>query len=393
MKTVLLRGAGSVGLFDPMAPRAKAVLNPPSRQAKLGRLPGKPAAHAPRLAEFLPAGGAWVPPEIVDWSPKALESIGRDFGNRDWGNCVIAGKAHALGVWTGNDSDSGGEVVATDDECVREYHRVCGPGDPGCYIGAVLDEMVRNGLTLGGQKRKLDGYVAVDAGNPSMVKAAIALFGSLCIGLEYLQAWQSSNVWANVNSPSLGGHDISAVSYDPRGVVVMSWGARYLIPWDTMGNSRIVQECYAMASPNWYNGDRVAPSGLDVPGLRAAFAALAGGHLPDVPVPPVPPVPPRPAYNLSLTGTIDGNGAVCITGQAAPPVPAPPPDAWTWEARTAVELAMMRAVLFARMDIETRVEGKTLTVPRGKLTPEQWAMIFQALAALASAFATIFGPH
>ena len=91
-------------------------------------------------------------PEIVDWSAKAMASISRMYLNDRLGICVFASAAHQAGLWTANDMDSGGIVLADDDELRSQYRSVCGPFDSGCDIGNVLKYTRDEGLTAGGKK-------------------------------------------------------------------------------------------------------------------------------------------------------------------------------------------------------------------------------------------------
>ncbi len=124
-------------------------------------------------------------PEKLDYYSKAGTSINRMYLNDTYGCCVISDHAHQLGVWSANDSDSGGVVLANDSEIRQQYFGVCGPNDQGCYIPNVLDHIVANGFTAGGKTYGLDGYVSVDWANQDLVKAAMYLFGSLKIGFLY----------------------------------------------------------------------------------------------------------------------------------------------------------------------------------------------------------------
>lgn len=305
--------------------------------------------HAVKLGRIIPAvmpkcvrfGDYFAPshdfytrmlPASIDYSVKAQRSLRTMLGNDRWGNCVIVGKLHQAGLWTGNDSDSGGEVMPTENEAVTQYKAICGPGDRGCYIASVLDHQTRHGLIAGGKLHKLDGYVSVEAGNTDLVKAAIFLFGSVTLGINVPRDWMNvgdGGIWDLSGESSVGGHDVAAVGYDGRGVQVSTWGGFRTITWNAMRTNRIVDECYASLAPSWYNADSLMPAGVNVTALRTALAALAAGEDPIVPDPvdPVDPVDPGPvpswipafAVDLAVKPSTDDYGAGWkITGTIGP---------------------------------------------------------------------------
>lgn len=265
----------------------------------LGRIRAKARPPALRFSSFfdeLRATGK--APDSVDYYTKAAQSIARMLGNDRLGDCVIASLLHRLGVYTANDPDSGGIVVATDQEAVSQYRDFCGPGDRGCNIADVLDIARSAGYVAAGKRYKIDAYVSIDWTRKELVKAAIDLFGALCLGINLPSAWTQNSIWDVTNTAIVGGHDVPAVGYgdgvtvlasNKDGVVIASWGRLYLITWPAFTSTRWIEECYAILSPNWYNNDRLSPGGVDVEALKADLAKLAGGVIPDVPDPNNPP--------------------------------------------------------------------------------------------------------
>ena len=276
------------------------------RMVKLGRIRPKSLPACLRLESYLGFGkAAPTPPTRVDYAAKAKDSLKRMYLNDQYGDCVIAGKAHQVGLWTGN--DLGVAALATDDEVYREYQTICGPGDNGCVITDVLDVMRSRGLNLGGQAHKIDGYVAVDCRNVLEVQIAILLFGSLTLGINLPSAWTCTDCdWNVTNTRIVGGHDVCTVGYDERGVQVSTWGGIVTILWAAFTSPVWIEECYASLSPDWYNDDRLAPNGVNVETLKGDLAKLAYGELPPLPTEPPPPGPPSP-----------------------PPPPPPPPSTFT----------------------------------------------------------------
>lgn len=223
------------------------------------------------------------PPESVDYAAKAQASIARMYLNDREGDCVIAGKAHNVGVWTGN--DAGTPALVADATIHRTYQSWCGPGDHGCVITEVLDRFQRDGFPMDDGPHKIDGYAHVDHTNKVEVQVALYLFGALTLGVNLPQAWaDGKDVWDVTDSPIVGGHDVSAVGYNPTGVVIATWGGLRTITWAAFASKKWIEECWAMLSPDWYGSDKRPPvPGADLATLQADLKALAEGRTPTVP--------------------------------------------------------------------------------------------------------------
>ncbi len=280
-----------------------ALISADGQTRHLGRIRPKSRPQVLAFAHYFDASLLTTPPPaVVDYSAKAMASLSRMYRNDVEGDCVIAGKLHQLGLWSGNDADSGGIVLATDAEAHAQYVGICGPGDRGCSITAVLNYQKANGLVAGGKAYKIDGYVSVDWRNKLEVQVALYLFGSLSFGVNLPQAWADSpegGLWDVTNTQIVGGHDVSAVGYNATGVVIATWGGLRTITWAAMASSRWLEECYAVLAPLWYGSDKVAPCGVNAAKLAADLQLLGGGTIPPIdpepiPVPPVPPTPPVP---------------------------------------------------------------------------------------------------
>ncbi|HEY3787744.1 MAG TPA: hypothetical protein VGL71_02765, partial [Urbifossiella sp.] len=261
------------------------------------------------------AEGSVPPPDAIDYGKNAEKSIARMYLNDTYGDCVIAGKAHELGVWSGNELGAANTVLATDEEIYRQYQAICGPGDDGCVITDVLDAMKERGFVAGGKAYTIDGYVAVDWTNALEVRVALYLFGTLTLGINLPEAWTEGgdgSTWDETDTNIVGGHDVTAFGYDADGVWIATWGGKRLITWAAFTSTEWLDECYAQLAPLWYANKQLAPCGVDVATLKADLAKLSGGTIPPIePTPSVPslpaPVPPlSPGYSgtATLSGTI-----------------------------------------------------------------------------------------
>jgi hypothetical protein len=245
-------------------------------------------------------------PAATDYAAKAKAALAQMYKNDELGCCVISGKFHALGVWSGN--KAGTPIIATDAEVVAAYHGICGPGDNGCVIEDVLDHWQNAGITMGGKVHKIDGYVGVDPSNPTQIKTAVVLFTSLALALNLPAAWEGGNdgdIWdipRGLGARVVGGHDVEAVDYNETGVVVSTWGSTRTITWRAMA-SRYVTQALASKSPDWYGDDGMAPCGVNAAALDAALAAFKAGQVP--PIDPTPVPTPPPGVTLTLDSLIE----------------------------------------------------------------------------------------
>lgn len=267
------------------------------RTVRLGRIRPVALPQVLRFASYFDAALATPPPATVDYASKASASLRRMYQNDRYGCCVISGKMHQLGVWSANDTDSGGEVQATDQEVVQQYQTICGPGDRGCVITSVLDVMRSRGMQAGGKRYTIDGYVSIDNTNKLEVQVAIYLFGSLTLGINLPNAWANSpdgGTWDVTNTGIVGGHDVCTVGYNAQGVQISTWGGLRTITWAAFTSRRWIDETYAQLAPLWYNSDRIAPCGFNATKLLADLQKLGGGVMPDLdpPTPPPGPTPP-----------------------------------------------------------------------------------------------------
>lgn len=283
---------------------------------RLGCKPPRPRKPPLRLGTYFdPARMAAAPPVSTNRRAKAAASLARMYLNDQYGDCVIAGKAHALGLWSANDAAA--VVLATDSEIYDQYQSICGPGDNGCYITDVLDVMKAKGFKAGGKLYKIDGYVAVDWRNKLAVQVAQYVFGATTIGIDLPQAWTSAAVWDVTNTPIVGGHDVTPIDYDDQGVYVSSWGRVYLMTWAAFTSTRWVSEYYALLAPLWYGDDKLAPNGIDVAALKSDLTALGNGQVPDVGPPVTTTTTPRPDPGTTTTTPAPGASARYSAAQGA----------------------------------------------------------------------------
>ena len=238
-------------------------------------------------------------PTSVDYSAKAQNSLSNIYGNDVLGCCVISMCDHLVGVETGNADN---EKVATLDQVIADYSAIGGynPNDPttdnGCDEQTAFSYYQQNGFFDG---TKLAGYVAVDATNKELVKAAIYWFENVCVGFEIPDSGvspipASGQVWNLTGAPNpSNGHAVMVVGYDDSYVYVATWGMILKVTWDAFAMYMVPAaggECYALLTPDELaSGQEECPNGIAWASLQADFAALG-----QAPSPPAPPPPPDP---------------------------------------------------------------------------------------------------
>lgn len=266
-----------------------------------GKLPAQPARPHLRLTAVLATLAA--PPASCDWQSDSI--TWPMYGNDQWGDCTCAAVGHIVNQLTFY--GSGTEVQPTDADVLGMYSRVTGfdpkrpSTDQGAYCQDVLADWRKNGIA----GHKITAYAAVDVGNLTEVKQAIALFGTVYIGLNVPQsamdAFNAGKVWDVVKrSPSLGGHCVPVGAYDTATKLIsgVTWGSEFQMTesfWKAnVDEAWVVLDADGLNRAGSYFAG--APSFYD---LGVQFAALTGDPNPipqPAPVPvPVPSPPPSPA--------------------------------------------------------------------------------------------------
>lgn len=268
---------------------------PNGKTVRLGRIRPQVLPPSLKLGNYLDP--TITPPASIDYTPAAKAALARMYLNDEYGDCVIAAKFHAIGIWTGN--ETGTPIQGTDAEVKKAYVSFCGPGDNGCNMAAVNDILKTKGVVVNGVVHKIENYVSVDNTNKIEVQVAIDLFGGLDVGVDLPNAWANSeDVWDVTSTRIVGGHCIYAVGYNATGVVVATWGGLRTITWAAFLSKRWVNECYAILAPDWFSSGKT-PAGIDANRLRDDFSKLSSGIVPPLdpdpnPSPIVPPIPPVP---------------------------------------------------------------------------------------------------
>jgi hypothetical protein len=166
--------------------------------------------------------------------------------------------------------------------------------------GVDMQTMCEALTTVGIGGVKALAFAKVDHTNLDEVKAAVAIFGGLLLGvnLETAQQTQTDNgVWDVQQSPEWGGHEILAGAYravsSGADVTVITWAQTVGLTdrfWEQQ-----VEEAWVVVWPE-HLGHVAFLEGVDQAALAADYTALTGRPFPVQPSPqPVPGPAPVPA--------------------------------------------------------------------------------------------------
>ena len=237
---------------------------------KLGKKARRFDRRTLRLARYLT-------PSLPPPPPKVTNSQGvADWGmmlNDRFGDCTIAGVAHAIQVWT---LSAGNEITAPDATVLQYYEKWDGydPNTPDSDHGGVELDVLNQWRKDGFCGHKLQAYADTDPQDTLHVRQAIALFGGLYIGLLLPVSAQSQDVWdvdtSSKGQPgSWGGHCVFVPDYDADGLTCITWGQLKKMTWGFWGT--YCDEAHALLSPEWQ-----PPKGFDMAALETDLEQVTG---------------------------------------------------------------------------------------------------------------------
>jgi hypothetical protein len=263
----------------------KPVYNHP--KFKLGKRAPRLDPRTFKLSKYLPKA---IPPAPI--ADGYLTKVGTwpMYLNDTLGDCAIASAAHIIQqevIYAGTGTPITNADVLLGYEKVGNYV----PGEPTTDNGCDLLTALNYWRSTGYGGHKIAAYVSVDYTNPLEVQQAIAIFGSVYLGVQLpLSAQNPTQTGANpcwsVPSTGLagdgspggwGGHAIPALGFsaDPKGypgLEVISWGQVYDMTWNFL--AAYGDEAYAVASPDWVEKNGRSPSGFLWNDLLADLEAL-----------------------------------------------------------------------------------------------------------------------
>jgi hypothetical protein len=207
------------------------------------------------------------------------------YGNDSLGDCTCAAIYHAFQVWSFNGQgtiDSEPEANAT-----LLYEQACGyvPGKADTDCGGneqdVLSYVMLSGAPAGAggaSRRKITAFVEIDPRNFADVKLSIFSGGLVYLGFDVpsYMPQTAGSTWdaqpSTANYSDVGGHAVIAAGYTADGLIIISWGAKYLMTWAFW--SEFVDEAYLIAYADWFRSTSLSPPGGTLDELEQQMIAL-----------------------------------------------------------------------------------------------------------------------
>ena len=261
---------------------------------KLGR--NRPIARGPRLSlrNYL-MRGVPEPPANADYSKKATSALSQLYLNNQLGDCVIAGMAHLVGVFTGN--AGGPPAVYNNNEIISLYSAIGGyvPGHPntdrGCDEQPALNYWQQHGAATPSGAHEIAGWISVNGADKIEYRTALWLFENLYFGLELPNAWinpfpSAPGFTWNVAGPPVptNGHCVVGVGYTQKGVTICTWGMLGLMTDAAIAKYATTVgagELYTVVShDSLEKATQRAPTGFDWSQLVADFDSMGGNVSP-----------------------------------------------------------------------------------------------------------------
>ena len=265
------------------------------------RLGRRPPTNAPalRLANFL----APVPLHPLEISRLDTVTDWDIRGNDKYGDCgpvsVANSRALTTRVLTGIESYPDLNAI------LDLYRRSGNPNFPSDDNGVVMQDMLNEVHKNGIDGFRCIAYARVDLSDIDELRAAIAIFGTVLLGVNLDVAQQNQMVWDEVGpSYPWGGHAVMAADYTSQAsgadIGFISWGEAMALTdafyWKQL------EEAWIVIWPEHFSSKSFMED-IDVNELALAYHALTGRVLP-VPITPAPtppvPKPPKPVPDSAM---------------------------------------------------------------------------------------------
>jgi hypothetical protein len=266
-----------------------------------GRRHAQPARPQLRLRDYLTTALP-TPPASVDWQSRVTSWP--MYLNDRLGCCTCAAVGHMIQAET---TYGQGSTVTVSDQDVLAAYEAAGhynPADPGTDQGAYIQDVLGYWSKTGMAGHKILAYASVDVANPTEIRQAIDLFGSVDIGFNFpasaMDQFNAGQPWDVVKGSQIeGGHCVPVGAYATDGTLsCVTWGAVQKMTaafWKAY-----VDEAWVVIAPDWISAKGVDPQGLNLYQLGQDYSALTGRPNP-IPAPPQPTPTPTPSPTPSPT--------------------------------------------------------------------------------------------
>jgi hypothetical protein len=169
-----------------------------------------------------------IPPAAMDWQDDRI--VWPMYGNDQVGDCTCAGVGHLVNQLTYY--GSGSEVQPTDSSVLGMYSAITGydPTKPASDTGAYCQDVLAYWRKTGLEGHKITAYASLDVSNLTEIKQAIALFGTVYVGLSFpdsaMTQFDNDQPWDVVRGAKVeGGHCVIVGAYGSGKLGLVTWGA------------------------------------------------------------------------------------------------------------------------------------------------------------------------
>lgn len=244
---------------------------------KLGKAPAKRDARNFRFAALLRAAPA-IPKEY-DFDVKHHGIPTPMFGNDDYGDCVIAGRAHQTLRF--EDIEQNKIIAISDSDVLNEYFAETGGPDAGLVVLDSLKTWRKKGWLIGKKRYYIKAFSEIAPRTPTATRQAVFLDVGVGLGLWLPKSAQAQTragkPWDVVSGPaakpgSWGGHYVFVPGYTKLGPVCVTWGRKQQMTWAFY--AKYCDEAYAIFDAT--NSAKLRRA-IDVKKLGAMLTQLKAG--------------------------------------------------------------------------------------------------------------------
>jgi hypothetical protein len=173
------------------------------------------------------------------------------FGNDQYGDCVMAGRAHQTLRF--EKAEQNKLIAITDNDVLHEYFSESGGTDSGLVVLDSLKEWRTTGWIAAKKRYTIKAFAQIDQGKRSEVKRAV--FMDIGVGLGFtlpdaaLTQFYAGKPWAVVSGQPgqpnpKNGHYVYVPGYTKSGPVCVTWGRKQQMSWAFL--AKYCDEAYAI---------------------------------------------------------------------------------------------------------------------------------------------------
>ena len=173
------------------------------------------------------------------------------FGNDQFGDCVMAGRAHQTLRF--ELVEQGKVLQISDKDVTKEYFKETGGGDDGRVVLDSLKEWRAQGWSVGRRRYKIKAFSQIDQTSHEEVKQAVYMDVGVGLGFELPNAampqFHAGKPWDVVpgrdGKPNRkNGHYVYVSGYTKDGPVCVTWGRKQPMTWVFL--DKYCDEAYAI---------------------------------------------------------------------------------------------------------------------------------------------------